>query len=413
MGTDFATSTAYPGVEFLVGEKIRKTKVYTHPTVLKYDSRRLLTEVGCIAVLFTQARKATVFAERKVFSPVLWSVFLCFVIWAVCFWTERNISDETVDAMNQLVGYLTALVGFPLALFVSTSVSRWWDMSYNCVGTLWDVVDDLCMWSAAWFAGPGGAEAHALIVRYGHVSIKLLWKQARDDEDLEDLVIGGLLTPQEADVLADLPSKSMVVWTWLTTFLFQAISEETHPRPEEDDPDGLMPPIVPGACLGSVGLPPQRFPTTPPVKFGRNLIPSVMTKCAQGRCAIGRCLCYLSTQQPFAYVHLLGLLCQLIYVTNSITVAIIIAKNTDLDELPDGAAAFIISNILKLVLVPLIFNALLYICVVLQDPLGDDYCDLPGRAWAHYMHKECEGFRLGNEALFKFDARIPPKDKKK
>ena len=112
-------------------------------------------------------------------------------------------------------------------------------------------------------------------------------------------------------------------------------------------------------------------------------------------------------------MHLLGLLCQLIYVTNSITVAIIIAKNTDLDELPDGAAAFIISNILKLVLVPLIFNALLYICVVLQDPLGDDYCDLPGRAWAHYMHKECEGFRLGNEALFKFDARIPPKDKKK
>ena len=57
-------------------------------------------------------------------------------------------------------------------------------------------------------------------------------------------------------------------------------------------------------------------------------MPVVMEKCASGRGSIGRTLAFLDTQQPFAYVHLLGILCQFVYLSNGVAIAFDLARDS-------------------------------------------------------------------------------------
>ena len=204
----------------------------------------------------------------------------------------------------------------------------------------------------------------------------------------------------QVDVLDGLASKSQVVWAWMTALLYDLVTEADDVLPQE-------PPLKNGAPLKMVdGLPmhmqpPHPFPRAPPVKYARQLMPSVMEKCALGRSAHGRCLAFVNTQQPFAYVQLLGALCQLLYLVNSIFIGISLAKHT---QDADGTAAYIVADILKLLIFPLFFNGLLFIAVVLENPLGKYYCDLPGRAYAHFCQNECDAFAAGTTRLLYQDA---------
>ena len=202
-GTDFDTTTVYPGVAFLVGARQRSGKDYphAHPTVLKYDTRELATKCGSISALFTSARMATIFSRLTFFIPMLWSMTLCFIIWASLHFAEASpISEGSVAALETFATAFAGLLSFPLSLFVSTTAKRWWDIRITCIGVLWASIDDLALWSSAWFKGPEGAEAHKLISRWGHASMSLLWYQARNENNpLDDLVDCELLTEREVN----------------------------------------------------------------------------------------------------------------------------------------------------------------------------------------------------------------------
>ena len=47
----------------------------------------------------------------------------------------------------------------------------------------------------------------------------------------------------------------------------------------------------------------------------------------------------------------------------------------------------------------LVFNGLLAVAVVLDNPLGDDSADLPALAYHSYMKKECDSFSAAVDAI--------------
>ena len=70
------------------------------------------------------------------------------------------------------------------------------------------------------------------MLRYGLLSHALLYKQARgEDEQLDDLVAAGVLTPTEQAALQPLPSKPLVVWAWLSHFWARALAGELATTP--------------------------------------------------------------------------------------------------------------------------------------------------------------------------------------
>ena len=163
-----------------------------------------------------------------------------------------------------------------------------------------------------------------------------------------------------------------------------------------------------------------------------------MTKCMQGRGAIGTTLTYIDSQQPFPYVHLLALLTDMALAVNSATVGLQTGRQlsdptTLRSELPllgicTRAAAptalpsFTCSDegispegtdraslraslravagaFVRVAAFVLIYNGLLAISVHLENPLGDDPADLPALAYQVWMRKECESFSAGIDAI--------------
>ena len=57
-------------------------------------------------------------------------------------------SQATLESLNTLIA--TGLI-FILGPYVGLAVGRWWSVRTNGVGALWGAVDDLSVWSAAWF----------------------------------------------------------------------------------------------------------------------------------------------------------------------------------------------------------------------------------------------------------------------
>lgn len=238
------------------------------------------------------------------------------------------------------------------------------------MGALWGAVDDLAVWSACFFNSGTLADhsARALVLRYGLLSHALLYKQARgEEEQLDDLVVAGLLLQHEAAALQPLASKPAVVWAWLATFWTRALAGE----------------------LG-----------TTPIAHAQNLAPMIMGKCMQGRGAVGTTLTYIDSQQPFPYVHLLAILTDLALCVNSATTGLqaghqFADKLTTRTELPLLAFAAVV----RIASFVCIFNGLLSISVHLENPLGDDPADLPALAYQVWMKKECESFAAGVDAV--------------
>ena len=202
----------------------------------------------------------------------------------------------------------------------------------------------------------------------GLLSHALLYKEARNEADqLEDVVAAGLLLEHEAQALQPLASKPAVVWAWQTHFWTRALHGE----------------------LG-----------TTPIAHAPQLAPLVMSKCMQGRGAIGTTLTYIDSQQPFPYVHLLALLTDMALCVNSATVGLQTGRQIyDPSTLRAELPLLAICAFVRVASFVLIYNGLLAISVHLENPLGDDPADLPALAYQVWMKRECESFSAGVDAI--------------
>jgi hypothetical protein len=377
-GNDLETYTdEQSGVTFLAGHDSFSS--HQPPKVLKYDARKLLSGLGTWRALRSQTRDATVLygTGLGVKLPLFTAISAAFCTLGP--FLESDI-DEAAGALNLLIaGGLFFLLG----PYVGTSVSRWWSVRKECIGGLWGTVDDLSSYAAAWFSSRSAAdmEARALVLRLGLASHALLYKQARgEDSELADLVSAGLLRNDEAAALAPLPSKAQVVWTWMTAFWTKALG-------------------------GSLAL------TPPP--HAAQLMPLVMDKCMKGRGAIGSALCFIDTQQPFVYLHLLALITDVALGVNAMAVGLhtgrqlastahcrhqqtpnigegdaeALCRAAIFSESPINLALLIGLAAVRVAAFTFIYNGLLGIGVALDNPLGDDPCDLPGLAFQVGMRR--------------------------
>jgi hypothetical protein len=283
---------------------------------------------------------------------------------------------------------------FLLGPYVGVCIARWWQMRTEFLGGVWGAVADLNMYAALWFNSGSVADrdARALVQRYGLLCHLLLYKDARGQTSLDDAVDKGLLLPHEAAILTSLPSRTQMVFSWLSEFWAKALSESGH------------------EVLGTSKVP-----------HAANQAPIVLKRCLDGRGAAGGALALVYTQLPFPYVHLLSLLVQIACTINATVMGahtgwllsepictsegavVPTAHRHRYEIVPDcPPAAFVYSwtancvviagLLISVIIYPIIYHGLLSIGIMLSTPLGPDFIDFPGSFYQHIMKAEFKGF---------------------
>lgn len=288
---------------------------------------------------------------------------------------REHYRDDIAD-LDELFMFFNSLLSFLLALYVSRAVERWWEMRIACIGALWDTIDRLSMWAAAWWGRgtPEDTAARALVLRYGLLSHALLFKEARGElseaqdprkAGLEDLMSQQLLKECEALALAPLPCKANVVWAWQTTFWSQALSKPSSTS--------------------------KSRPTLTPVPHSEFLIPMVMTTCAKARDSISAGLTHVSTQQPFAYTHLLAISVWVAIILNGLLAGLKLAYIGPKLEVggfawprPESWPLYL-ACAARLVIMPVIYDGLLAMGAQLENRKRT-YVDDPNPARAQHVH---------------------------
>ncbi|KAL1522857.1 hypothetical protein AB1Y20_017824 [Prymnesium parvum] len=359
--------------------------------LLEYVAEQV--EVSPWSVLFSETRRASVLA----FPQALKSIGKCVVISLLAFVTSVLLEKEADEALSRIDGTVSAGLFFLLGPYVGLSVARWWQMRLDLVGGVWGAVADLNFYAAVFFNSGSVAdrEARALNLRYGLAAHALLYLGARGNDNLDELVEDGLLLPEEAAALDGLPSKSQMVFQWVAEFWTKAL-----------DPD-------------------SDFATTrsPHVFF---IAPAVLKRCMDARGAAGGALALVYTQLPFPYVHLLSLLVEVACVVNAIcsgahTGYVLSEPTCTGNAVPSSAHRFryeiqegcppalmvysfaatgmiIAGWLITAVSYPIIYHGLLSIGIMVSNPLGEHFIDLPGQFYSQVMRAECKGFHASRDA---------------
>ena len=380
---------------------------------LGYESHESLRGCGPCRTIFSAAVHSTVFALT---SPL--KMFVSFCIFAASFISmsapgvvhpvvhSNSTSEETgwnprmdhydLDELYEIYHFFNSLLAFLLALYVSRAVTRWWDMRNSCVGALWDSIDTLCMWAAAWWSAATVADktSRALVLRYGLLSHALLFKQARGelrqansvaDAGLADLVALKLLREHEAKKLAPLAGKPHVVWAWQARFWTLAMSQPDKTSTANKSTEGRSQPAL------------SKVPNA------EHLSPIVMSTCARGRDAISVGLTYVATQQPFAYVHMLALSAWIAVLLNALLAGLKLAY---LDpkllgggwHWPQPASwPLVLACVTRLLFLPVMYDGLLGLALALENPFL--VSGFPSELYEHDIHSECSAMCKGVDAI--------------
>lgn len=155
-------------------------------------------------------------------------MILFFCVWAA----GAAGSQDDADTLGTVVGWFWGMLTFLLGLFVNSSVARFNSVRMDCVGGLWGAVDDLCLLSTALLPGPGLAKTRQTMVRWGVLSMALMFKQGSGEDsaasDLHEEYQAGLVTDKERAILGRLSSKSQVVWAWIAGTFSDCCARRLH-----------------------------------------------------------------------------------------------------------------------------------------------------------------------------------------
>ena len=400
-------------------EQIRQTGIVEQyaadghhpPKLLEYDSKRLTRGAGPFRALLSEARKHSILRFKNMRLELL----LCVVVSALFGINGPFIESGVEEMLSSMWTVTSSGLFFILGPYMALMLTRWWDIREKCITALWDNIGQLNILAQTWFHTDSAADraARHLVRRYGVLSHSLLCLTARGHDGpkaLKELVNAGLLTAEEYKTLKPLPAKPQVVWGWMCKFWNQALTDiEAHHG-------GLQCTSVPG---------------------GESMVSSVLSKCMAARSAILLALTFVSTQVPFAYVHLLAMIVQFAQLVNAawagthtgilLTQPLCLGNATlpsgyhrriDLLRLQRCHPAFEVFSwyttliilmgwIIQVLAYPLIYNGLLSIGVALENPLGNAFMDLPTLAYQHYLHDECVAFASGIEAIDPADGWWP------
>jgi len=324
--------------------------------LVHYDAHKLL-KYGAISTI---ASKGTIFmADKQLYIEMLKYLVVslaCLGIYIAVGPEEGADTDAggILKALERLSRDLRMLTPFIFGLFVSLTLSRWWSMRISSLGVIMDGI----VFNTMFLAGAGARknltpqEAEDFerdvmkVIKLGIASLQSITAHSRGVQSLQPLVDMELLTKEEAKTLEDCPNRAQVLWAWI-------------------------------GSLGANLL--DRLKVPPP-----NHNPFYMENKAAAN-AITALEAYYDSQLPFPYVHMIVLLVS----ANNLMMSVVTAMQMAHIDLPNEWP-LLVSGCFNLILVPIMYQALLFICFLVEDPLGDDVTDFPIIAFQANTYRTCK-----------------------
>lgn len=315
--------------------------------VFRYDMSKLVKFSAC-ATLFT---KGTVFTMDNIaVRGTLYMLLLLFATAAftllVCMRNLKILQRLDLDAVKALARQANALLPFVLALFISTSLARWWALRVTALGKVFDSLANTCMIVASELHDPRWWEVRNCVMKYGMASVELLVHAARDSDEVDTLSEQdlGLLTDTEVEFMQeyeDLWQRPMVIWAWILHIVTDAMDHGRVPTPSRQ---------------------------------------AVIRQCLNARDGMAAINMFLDTQLPFAYVHLITLLVNTQNILMAIKAGLIFAMAVE-----EGSVFVMVQQVFSTAIIVFLYQAILSIAYMVSDPFGDDVLDFPIKAYKAYV----------------------------
>jgi len=333
----------------VVEEKNQVTTVIVgkddHMKILRYDMKALVKYSALMTIFST----GTVFTMDK---TAILNVALMITIGSIscavaCGLSWNNwsyLADLDTEPLENLAKQINAFVPFCLALYVSLTLARWWDLRIRAIGRVFDAFANTCMIISCELHEKKWTSLRNQVAKYGFAAVELLVQAARDEESEERLFAQDLLTEVEWQALKKVEilwHRPMVLWSWIMRICVSAMDHHKTPPPR---------------------------------------VSAVMMQCVSAREGMATINAYLDTQLPFAYVHLITLLVNVQNLVVSVKCGIIFATG-----LPTLNYFLMIQQLCTLLIVCFIYQALLQISYMIMDPFGDDVLDFPIKAYTSYL----------------------------
>jgi len=251
-----------------------------------------------------------------------------------------------LDAVKALARQANALLPFVLALFISTSLARWWALRVTALGKVFDSLANTCMIVASELHDPRWWEVRNCVMKYGMASVELLVHAARDSDEVDTLSEQdlGLLTDTEVEFMQeyeDLWQRPMVIWAWILHIVTDAMDHGRVPTPSRQ---------------------------------------AVIRQCLNARDGMAAINMFLDTQLPFAYVHLITLLVNTQNILMAIKAGLIFAMAVE-----EGSVFVMVQQVFSTAIIVFLYQAILSIAYMVSDPFGDDVLDFPIKAYKAYV----------------------------
>ena len=305
-------------------------------------------------------------------------------------WMNFDHKDiaEVYEVLDEIQGVasvsemVTTLVAFILGLYVSKTVDIWWEIRHGQLQTILNTLDSMCLRMAIYFPGKSkeDMEAKEQVLRYGALSIKLLFKEAREIDawtvedrltsgcdNLLDLEKEGLLTREERQLLTHCPCRSQVVWVWLASYITKLCLDGRMPDPLRN----------------------QEY---------------FLSEAIQARNAIANVLARINTQFPLSYTHLVVFMVKLLLFVHSVVAGYILGLAYITGYFYWGAV-----QVSYLIIWTLFHQGLIQIKEHISNPFRDNRSDFSGQMLtARSVNQSSNLFAAASAPPYGKAAALPP-----
>ena len=198
--------------------------------------------------------KAKIWHATYLSSSFCWIQILFFwlcagVVAAFTYCLLYSVNTKTIESLQSgltIASNIQTLVAFTLGFYLQKTIDIWWNLRHDTLQQLMNIVDNMCLRMAIYFPGhtKEDEQARETIMRYGLLSLALLFKDAREVDvwseeeakaagalDMNDLMEEGLLTQHEAKLLEGIPAKSQMCWVWISSLFTKWCLDGRLPDP--------------------------------------------------------------------------------------------------------------------------------------------------------------------------------------
>jgi predicted membrane chloride channel (bestrophin family) len=345
---------------------------YEETQIVNYDQSRL----SHLFALLSPWSHGSIFRNLRIWCHIFLYWLMTAGIAILFYFLTSDPAQINVEAAADISTYFNMFLPFLFGIYLNNIFNRWWTMRADGVGGMNQALNSLSVIMGSQLQEARDEETKHLFLRYSLLSHELVYRAARKtDADLSDLVESGALKVEENEILQDLSgasSKAQAIWVWIQVLWDKQLQK-------------------------------KRIPS--------HVHWNALNRISDGRTALKRIFTILSTQLPFAYVHLMAVLVHLNLVIlafqagTSLAYAVGLlssAYSTPLTHRAEAseAATIILTQLVYLTVVPMVYLGFLELTQEIADPFGMDANDFP-RAHIHNTMQD------ENESFFSLAGKVP------